>query len=220
MIVAVVAAALGVGQAKGWAEFPPAARQAALAASVRVVNVGKWEGSGAVVGRRDGFVYVLTARHVAKDIEKLTVAPFDGPARPAERATAEFEADLALVRVKDDGGFAGRLRVAAPGREPPPSRFPALAVGAAAGQPPSARVEAIVGKKLVRRAPPVGGTAFYWQAGREPEGGRSGGPLVDASGQLIGICSAGQDGRGYYTHAREIQAFLKGQGFAWIYEEK
>ena len=39
--------------------------------------------------------------------------------------------------------------------------------------------------------------------------GRSGGPLLDADGRLIGVCSGTQEGMNYYTHPDEIRGALQ-----------
>jgi hypothetical protein len=50
-----------------------------------------------------------------------------------------------------------------------------------------------------------------------PVGGMSGGPLLDARGRVIGVCSAAKpDGPGYYAHLDEVLAGLKSQGYGWL----
>jgi S1-C subfamily serine protease len=46
--------------------------------------------------------------------------------------------------------------------------------------------------------------------------GRSGGPLIDQRGFVIGICSGTSDGKGYFTHTHEIHRFLKQNAFDWL----
>jgi S1-C subfamily serine protease len=224
MIAALIVCGSGLATAASLNQFPAPVRAASVTADVRIENIGRLQGSGTVVGRRDGYTYILTARHVIVGADKVRVGTYTPESYPREAKSypdgeivrAQADADLALVRVKTADEPPGVVRIAAPGAGPPPSKFDALAVGGAVGIAPTARVEAIAGKRLVRR--PDGGEAFYWQAGREPEAGRSGGALLDRDGRLIGVCAAGQNGRGYYTHLREIQAFLKQGGFAWLYE--
>jgi hypothetical protein len=44
--------------------------------------------------------------------------------------------------------------------------------------------------------------------------------LVDSAGRVIGICSASQDGKGYYVHIEEILAALKKHESSSILEER
>ena len=65
-----------------------------------------------------------------------------------------------------------------------------------------------------------GGPArVVWQTSREPARGRSGGPLLDRRGHLIGVCSGRAGGAGYYTHAERVHDFFKEHGVKWLYEE-
>jgi hypothetical protein len=59
-----------------------------------------------------------------------------------------------------------------------------------------------------------------WQTEKTPARGRSGGPLLDRRGLLIGLDSGAGDGKGYYVHVEELHAFLKRNGLDWLYEEK
>ena len=49
-----------------------------------------------------------------------------------------------------------------------------------------------------------------------PRGGRSGGGVFTDDGQLIGICSRGGGGYGYWTSLNQIHKFLKEEGFDFI----
>ena len=85
---------------------------------------------------------------------------------------------------------------------------------------PTCRIEEITGKVLVRKANESG--TFFWQTKEPSIEGRSGGPLIilnkDESLSLIGICTATQDQKGYYTHLDEIHVALKEGGYSWIWE--
>ena len=48
--------------------------------------------------------------------------------------------------------------------------------------------------------------------------GRSGGPLLNLDGQVIGICAATSLGKGYYVHLSEIHAGLKTAGYDWLWK--
>jgi S1-C subfamily serine protease len=61
--------------------------------------------------------------------------------------------------------------------------------------------------------------ARYWETAAPPAGGRSGGPLLDRAGRVIGVASGAGDGRGYYAHAEEVHRFLRQNGLKWLFEE-
>jgi hypothetical protein len=70
------------------ADFPKKAQTVAIAATVRVVNVSQWgEGSGAIVGRKGPFVYVLTAYHPVNKGGRLEVATFSASSYPKSHRT-------------------------------------------------------------------------------------------------------------------------------------
>ena len=100
----------------------------------------------------------------------------------------------------------------------PDSGLSALAVGWESGQAPTCLVEKGIRKKQARR-PQEKETIAFWEVERKHVSGRSGGPLVDEKGYLIGICSGSNQEKGYFTHIEEIQRFLKRNGFRWLMEE-
>ena len=201
---------------------PPAAvREGGLAATVRVTDAaGGGVGTGVVVGVRDGSVYVLTAAHVLGPDARPRVETFRPPAprKPDsvhDRCELLFRAtdsDLAVIRLP-----AGKREWAAGPSAPPPPAGKApdagWAIGCDGGLAPRVEAVALTGRKLVRRKDGAG--AFFWQARGEAAAGRSGGPLLDGDGRLLGVCSGTQDGMSYYAHPDEIRAALRAHRLGW-----
>jgi S1-C subfamily serine protease len=203
-------------------------KEAALTATVRLVNAaGRCEGSGAVVGRSGPHVYVLTAAHVVDGADKVEIHTYSAAAPPEEKAvykSGEVVArtkdgrDLALVRLATKDELPS-LRVCPPRRVPAERGFAAVTVGCSDGKPPSCRDETVAGKKLIRR-PGDKEAVLTWEVKERPAAGRSGGPLVDARGYLLGVCSGAGGREGYYGHTDAVHGFLKENGFRWLYEEE
>jgi S1-C subfamily serine protease len=198
---------------------------AAVLACPRVSVPNRTAGTGVVVGTKDGFAYLLTATHVV---------PFDGvevafTSREAYPKTVWFadrpevvtrwpDADLALIRFKvpDERGDlpVPQLTLAGPGQRPKSFPFPAWTVGVGSAEASTVRVDRVGAKPAIR--PPNRGLGFYWETDVAPEVGRSGGPLLDGRGRVIGLCEAARGGHGYYTHLDEILAALKRDGHGWL----
>jgi S1-C subfamily serine protease len=188
-------------------------------ATVRVTNVrGEAVGSGVLVGQRPPFAYVLTAAHVVDKADRPTVEAFNGPtvrrAETTEIVLRSKEIDFALLRVPANTMPRFYLALADHPQLVRTNRFAALTVGCSDGEPPTLLTDEVLRRRLVRRA--VDAERLFWETQGVPVGGRSGGPLVDRAGRVIGICSGTQDGRGYYTHADEIHAALKRAGWGWL----
>ena len=206
-------------------DSPKDVRAEAARATVRVTNASKGaEGSGVVVGRKGSFVYVLTAHHVVDRGDDLAVATFAaGSGRPHQVyrdvrvvARAGDGRDLALLRVVTDDPLPGKLALC-PARRLPDGKgpFPALSVGCARGEAPTCRADRVTGRKRVRRGP--GATpSLMWEVDGAQAEGRSGGPLVDNRGYILGVCSGTSGKRSYFCHADEVRAFLKANGFGWL----
>ena len=54
--------------------------------------------------------------------------------------------------------------------------------------------------------------ARFWCGSRKPIRGESGGPLMNSSGQLFGLCSGAQGEQGFYCHLDDIHDFLRVNG--------
>ena len=201
-------------------DFSKEVQVSAVTATVRVVNVTRdLQGSGAILGAVGPSVYVLTAAHLVEKTDRLEVQTFTANSYPRPRgvyhgvdviARSDELDDLALLRFTTTGAVPGRLLGCAAERVPSDKQVVALSVGCSDGAAPTC-VAGKVRKSQVRRALD-GKTGVLWEAGSAPARGRSGGPLVDSRGYLIGICSGNADAKGYYAHAVSIHAFLKRNG--------
>jgi S1-C subfamily serine protease len=198
------------------ADFPKDLQASALRATVRIVNAAKGvEGSGVVVKQDATSVYVLTAQHVIDKADKVAVHTFTAESYPksakvydAAKVVAQSkEQDLAVLRITTDDKMPGVLPLCPAAKAPTDKDFPGLTVGCNTGKPPTCRAETVKGRKSVRR--PGEEAVVSWEVGAAPAPGRSGGPLVDKRGYVLGVASGANDGLGYYVHTVEIAAFLK-----------
>ena len=182
----------------------------AYAATVRITartGHSTTVGSGAFIGRKGAFAYILTADHVV-DTGHLTIETFDRDAdgtvipADAEVVLRSPAADIAVIRIPVSGKWPRPLKVSSLDRNPAIDQ-PAVLVGCADGDPP-AWMECNVEGEAEREH----GTRF-WVTQEAPRSGQSGGPLVDADGYLIGICSASWGDQGLFGSTEEIHALLK-----------
>lgn len=209
-------------------DFSKPLQVSAVTATVRIVNVSRGtKGSGAIIRSSGPFVYVLTARHVVDKAERLEVHVFSAASYPKPEnvyRSAEVIArmkglsDLALVRFSTSDRMPGTVRVCPAGAVPKEKSFPVLTAGCDDGNSPTCGVD-VAEKKPVRK-PSEGETGFLWEVSRKPNAGRSGGPLIDKRGYLVGVCSGRNEGKGYYCHTEAIHEFLRQNGVKWLYEEE
>jgi S1-C subfamily serine protease len=202
------------------AEFPRKLQMTAITATVRIVNVArKSEGSGVVLGRKGEFVYILTARHIVENAGRLDVSTFSAQTHPMPNrvyeatvmATTNSLRDLALIRLATQDEMPGSLPLFPAQFETERNPFQALSVGCSRGAAPTGLIDKVLGNRKVQRKMEEG-TAFFWEVDRKQVPGRSGGPLVDRRGYLIGICSGTNQEKSYFCDIKEIRAFLKPHG--------
>jgi len=197
------------------AEVPKEVRDRGVAATVRVEDrADSTGGSGVLIALKASHSYVLTAQHVVPKAEKVEVTTaFSKPVK-AEVLARSAEVDLAILRFP----AADRplpVSLAVVGTTPDQ----VISAGWESGRESTDLAEELKGKVRLRR-PGASNAVLCWEVARRPTNGRSGGPLMDQAGRIIGIAS-GHDGTvGYYVHVDEIHAFLRANALGWLTEDE
>ncbi|MCX8999897.1 trypsin-like peptidase domain-containing protein [Rhizobiaceae bacterium BDR2-2] len=142
---------------------------------------------------------ILTNLHVAGAAPRLRVTFFDGTESEASIVSAQPENDLAVIRpatIPDD--LAPATLASTAGLRP---GDPVVAVGFPFGIGPSASAGIVSGLKRQFSAEgrPVMSNLIQFDAAANP--GNSGGPLVDANGEVVGIVTAIYNPSGVRTFA-------------------
>ncbi|RLS40246.1 MAG: serine protease [Planctomycetota bacterium] len=194
--------------------------QATLALHVGLAN----EGSGVIVGRRGEKLLALSAAHLFKSQGREAHATLFTPGNPpkAGKQLLEVEVleswpeiDLVLLALESPSLPPFPLQLA-PARSLPGKYRGAIHSSGCDKGFPGVRGEMLIAKVLTTKNSGEN-EAFYWEVADPSIPGRSGGPLVDTNGKLLGICSGtDRKGKGMYVHIDEIRAALKRKGFSAI----
>jgi hypothetical protein len=192
----------------------------ALQATVRVANE-KAEGTGIIIRQSGAWVYVLTAAHLTARAETVEVCLFSNKSeKTVKRARVVArgkETDVALLRFELREQTVTTIPLGPPDSDPKDNDFPALLTSCAEGTP--TLVEEVVRKKSVRK-PNATEAKQMWEVDGTPPKGRSGGPLIDRHGHVLGLGSGAGGDKGYYTHIDDIRDCLRENGFRWLLDEK
>ncbi len=199
------------GQDPGAATNPPDALVSAFAATVRIrVHDSRREdtGSGTICNSQAGASHILTCAHLFTGFEKdaaIEVDVFNGEDAkrfPATIVGGDHNSDLAVIRIQNAKPLPSILL-----HSTPPSvkiDQPLLSFGCDKGAVPSPLRTSV--SKILPYLGPANLTCST-----PPEKGRSGGGLFDASGALVGVCSAADPERneGLYMAHQAVMAIIQ-----------
>lgn len=201
------------------AQFPRERQAQVRSATVRVVDRSPrgGTGSGALVGFDSQFAYILTSHHVIDPGDRLQVEWV--AANGAKRVNTAVEvlaksarSDLGVLRVRLETGVTPPLPLPiCPVEQNGLSDVRVMSAGCDHGQVPTCTMERLKGRTLLPRS---NAYSAFWLTDGPIVHGRSGGPLVDAGGNLIGICRGGlaatkdQPAEGLFVAIEEIHAIV------------
>lgn len=148
-----------------------------------VVNPGKFSGTGFALTSEG---YLVTSSHVIKDADSLLVEGRDHQRYHAEKVYSDVKHDLAILRIKDRkfNGFGKLPYTFKGGQADLGERVYTL------GYP---REDVVYGEGALSARSGFGGDTAFYQVSIPLNPGNSGGPLLDAQGNLIGVVSGRQD---------------------------
>ena len=174
-----------------------------------------WFGYGVVIGRSSTGFDVMTADHVLEGRKNILVQAWQGDAQKSQLQSflsvttmhRSPDEDLAWLRVRAAGTDVLPLTIA----QPKPLDDKAVWTYCVHEQRPVFEQQEIAQSVTAQRnsrAKPVA----YLRLGNRIEPGLSGGALVNAQGQWIGIASGNDKNQAHYVAPSEIVRFLKEAG--------
>jgi len=197
-------------------------RWPAILACPQVSVPGNVSGTGVVIGTKDGFAYLLTSAHVIGDFEGIRIsftslASYPKPVWYPDRVEVLGrwpDPDLALLRFPTGKQSVAVLQLAPAWQRPKAFPVAAWSIGVGGERAAMIQPDKLEGKEFVARDGKQ--LAMFWKTESAPAQGRSGGPLLDGKGRVIGLAVASSGGKGYYAHHDEILAALKRSGAGWL----
>ncbi|AFT81184.1 serine protease [Leuconostoc carnosum] len=175
------------------------------------------EGSGVVYKIKDGYAYIITNNHVVADSDALQLITASGKKVKATIVGTDPQKDLALIKAQTDviktAATFGSVKQLQSGQQ-------VLAIGSPLGSDyatsmTSGIVSAARRTLTAEETGAATATAIQTDAAINP--GNSGGPLVNLSGQVVGINSSkiaastdgtSVEGMGFAIPADIVQAFI------------
>ena len=169
-------------------------------------------GSGIIIGKKDGKILIVTNNHVVADAKSLSVGFVDGKSASATIRGTDSDADLAVVEVDTKNMKSSTLKKIAVITLGDSSKLQtgerAIAIGNALGYGQSV-TSGIISAKDREVTFDNNNTMKLLQTDAAINGGNSGGALINAKGEVIGINVAK-----YSSSSTSSSASVEGMGFA------
>jgi S1-C subfamily serine protease len=209
--------------------FGDAVQRDTLLSTVRIINRKKDTlAVGVVLSHPGPIAYVLTAAHVVENADEVELHVFDAKSYP--KASKIYKSvpvyasgknrqpDLAVLKLVGFKGLPDGLKVCPVNGLPKDKKFAALASTCGDTLAPTLR-QLTVQDAVRAKRPKEDRVGRYFQTVEKSVKGQSGGPLVNAKGQLMGICSGTTGENGYFCHIEEIHAFLSVNGLEFLVKD-
>ena len=195
---------------------------AEILACPKVFVSGNASGTGVVIGTKDGFAYLLTAAHIIGDFESVRVLFTSRDRYPKtiwEPISVEIlsrwpDPDVALLRFPVGKQSVSVIALAPAWQRPKAFPVEVRTIGVGSERASTIHADRLLAREFLTREGKQ--LATFWKTETAPEPGRSGGPMLDVRGRVIGLAVAAQGGNGYYTHHDEILAALKRSKYGWL----
>jgi len=195
-------------------DFTAAIQEKAFETTVRLENVSRGiKGTAVRIADHRTGVYYLTAAHGVLKNDDVNLESFsaNNPTQPKLVVKGKVLEcwpgfDLATIRA-DEPEPQALAKLCPPDAVPVGKNVPLLTIGCSGANAPTIEITKGVRKEIV--IPSENRAGAYWQAEKIPAQGRSGGPVFDVKGNLVGICSGTNSKDGYYVHIDDIRIALK-----------